>query len=217
MADAVTVVLADDHALVRDMLRERLNHEGIHVAACAGSADEAVSLSVQFEPDVLILDIDMPGRCAFDAAREVLASVPTIRVLFLSAFVHDHYVQQALAAAASGYLTKSEPSGVVVEAVRRVAAGATQFSADVTERLVIDTTGARLAATSRSRVELLTDREREILGYVARGFLQKQIANLMGLSIKTVQTHISHLMDKLEIHDRVELARYAIREGLVEA
>lgn len=216
MAESVTVVLADDHALLRDMLHARLVKEGMDVVGCAGRADDAVGLAAEHQPSVLILDIDMPGYCAFKAARDVRVLSPATRVLFLSAFVHDEYVRQALAAEASGYLTKSEPPDAVVAAIQRVMDGATQFSGEVVERIVIEETGARLPASEKARVELLTDREREVLGYVAQGLLQKQIARQMRLSVKTVQAHITHLMDKLEIHDRVELARFAIREGLVE-
>ena len=216
MDDPTTVVLADDHALVRDMLRARLVTEGMDVVAGAGTTDDAVTFVTDLQPDILILDIDMPGRCPFEAAREVSRGLSGTRVLFLSAFVHDRYVQQALASEASGYLTKTEPPEVIVDAVRKVLAGAAQYSEEVVDRIVIHEAGTRLGSSRRVRLDSLTDREREVLGHVARGLLQKQIARQMNLSIKTVQAHIAHLMDKLKIHDRVELARFAIREGLVE-
>jgi DNA-binding NarL/FixJ family response regulator len=217
MGELTTVVLADDHALVRDMLSERLSREGMEVVALASSGDRAVELASSDPPDVVVLDIDMPGRSAFEAARQVLRVSPSTRVIFLSAFVHDRYVEQALEVGASGYLTKADPPQAIVDAIRRVNEGGTCFSPEVLDRMVIDRDGARLADGSSSRLGLLTDREREVLGYVAKGLSQRQIARLAGISVKTVQHHITSVMDKLEIHDRVELARFAIREGVVEA
>ena len=213
----ISVLLADDHVLVREMLHERLSREGMEIVGLASSGDQVVELAAECLPDVAVLDIDMPGMSAFQAAREVRRVSPNTRVIFLSAFVHDNYVDQALAVEASGYLTKSEPPRAIVEAIRRVHRGRSSYSRSVLDRIVVDPAGVRLANGRRSRCGLLTEREREVLGYVAMGLPQKQIARLTGISVKTVQHHVMHLMDKLEIHDRVELARFAIREGLVEA
>ncbi|NNC92192.1 MAG: response regulator transcription factor [Acidimicrobiia bacterium] len=217
MTPAISVVLADDHTLVREMLHDRLRREGMEIAGVASAGDEAVRLAATTHPDVVILDIDMPGISAFEAARLVRAASPATRIVFLSAYVHDGYIDQALVVEASGYLTKSEPPDAIVEAIRKVHRGETSFSPAVLARLVVDSAGIRLGSAVQTRYELLTEREREILGYVARGLLQKQIARQAGISVKTVQHHITHTMDKLEIHDRVELARFAIREGLIEA
>lgn len=217
MRPVVRVVLADDHTLVRDMLHDRLTREGMQIVGMAASGEDAVHFAAAHQPDVVVLDIDMPGISAFEAARSVRTASPTTRVIFLSAFVRDTYIDQALGAEASGYLTKSEPPDAIAEAIRKVHGGATRYSLEVLDRIVIDSSGARLGGNEQTRFELLTDREREILGYVARGLPQKQIARLAGISVKTVQHHIMHLMDKLEIHDRVGLTRFAIREGLVEA
>jgi DNA-binding NarL/FixJ family response regulator len=217
VAEPITVVLADDHALVRDMLCARLRAASMDVIACAGRADGAVALVAEHRPDVLLLDIDMPGRSAFAAAREVCSISPQTRVLFLSAFVHDAYIEQALHCEASGYVTKSEPVDVVVDAIRRVASGRCHFSPEVMQRLVVASDGVRLCSDRSARLAALTERELEVLGYVAKGLQQKQLAFLMDISLKTVQTHIANLMDKLDIHDRVALARFAIREGLIEA
>ena len=216
MDDPISVLLADDHALVRDMLRHRLIEEGMTVVGAAATADEATQLGIALHPDVAVLDIDLPGRSAFDAARSIQQASPSTRVVFLSAFVHDHYIEQALEVEASGYLTKAEPPDAVVRGIQTVVRGATCFSQEVIERVVIEESGARLAG-GHARIETLTDRERQVLAYVARGLQQKQIARLAGISLKTVQHHVTHVMDKLGIHDRVELARFAIREGIVEA
>jgi DNA-binding NarL/FixJ family response regulator len=216
VGEPITVVVADDHALVRDMLCDQFASNGFDVAACTGRTDEAMALVARIRPDILILDIDMPGPNAFHVAARIHDLSPTTKVLFLSGFVHDRYVQQALACEASGYLTKSEPPGAVVRAVRKIVGGAAQYSAEVADRIVIGEGGAHLAPRRQSRADLLTSREREVLQYVARGLLQKQIARRMGVSVKTVQAHVANLMEKLDIHDRVELARFAIREGFVE-
>lgn len=215
MSEAITVVLADDHTLLRDMLRMTLTAEGMDVVADVGSGEAAEAICRSMRPDVAVLDIDMPGKCIFEVTRSVQQTSPETRVIFLSAFVHDQYIEDALAVEASGYLTKTEPPGVLVASIRKAVGGATSFSSEVINRMVIGESGARLAG-HHARIETLTEREREVLRYVAQGLQQKQIAARAGISIKTVQHHIMHLMDKLAIHDRVDLARFAIREGLVE-
>ena len=215
MSKTASVLIADDHALVRDMLRLRLLREGMEVVGAVGTAEEAERLGSSLRPVVALLDIDMPGRSMFEVARAIQTASPETRIVFLSGFVHDAYIEEALGVEASGYLTKSESPDVIVAGIRKAAGGATCFSPEVLDRIVIDEHGARLGG-GHTRFDTLTDRERELLAYVARGLQQKQIARQAGISIKTVQTHITHLMDKLSIHDRVELARFAIREGLIE-
>jgi len=217
MTRGISVLLVDDHVLFREMLDERLRSEGMDVSGLAGSGDEAIAFAEDTRPDVVVLDIDMPGTSAFKAARSLREVSPRSRVMFLSAFVQDRYVDQALSVEASGYLTKSDPLDVIIGAIRSVHSGATYFSPEVRSRIVIDPGGARLGNVARSRVTTLTDRELEILAYVAEGLSQKQIARLSRISVKTVQRHVTHIMEKLEIHDRVGLARFAIREGLIEA
>ncbi|MFC2177186.1 response regulator [Actinomycetota bacterium] len=216
MSEPITVLLADDHTLLRDMLRMTLTTEGMLVVAAVGSAEAAETVCRSTRPDVAVLDIDIPGKSIFEVTRSIRQTSPDTRVIFLSAFVHDQYIEDALAVEASGYLTKAEPPGVLIASIRKVVGGATSFSSEVTNRMVIGECGARLAG-HHARIELLTEREREVLRYVAQGLQQKQIATRAGISVKTVQHHIMHLMEKLEIHDRVDLARFAIREGLVEA
>ncbi len=218
MTPSISVLLADDHALVRESLAQWLTSTGdITVVGEVGSADEAVSAAVRLRPNVVLLDIDMPGLHCFDAARVIRSRCPQTRVLFLSAFFHDRYIEQALTVEASGYLTKGEPPNAVVRAVRAVAAGGTYFSPEVQRRIVVDGSGAHLAQPGATRASMLTLRELEVLRYIAQGMSKKDIAAVMHLSIKTVDNHSTSLMGKLDIHDRVELTRYAIREGLAEA
>lgn len=215
---AITVVLADDHALVRSTLAARLAQEpNINVVAEVPTAHEGTAAALRLLPDVVLMDIDMPGQCCFEAARNIHARCPDTRVIFLSAFFHDRYIEQALAAQAVGYLTKSEPPEKVIAAVQAAAAGEVCFSPEILERIVIDATGPKLNRPLQSRSSLLTARELEILRQIARGLAKKEIAAMLHISVKTVENHTHSLMTKLAIHDRVHLARFAIREGLAEA
>jgi DNA-binding NarL/FixJ family response regulator len=216
MNGSIKVLLADDHTLVRRSVA-RMLHEtpSITVVAEVANADEAIAAALRYQPNVVVLDIDMPGIASFDAARTITARVPGVKILFLSAFTHDRYIEAALAAGALGYLTKNEPPEKVAEAIRTVAVGQCYFSPEVQARLVIDSDGVHLAQ-SASRAASLTNREVEVLRYIARGLSKKEIAKTMHLSVKTVENHSASIMARLNIHDRVELTRFAIREGLIE-
>jgi len=218
MKEAISVLVVDDHAMVRQMLTNRLDEEpDITVVAGVGTADDAVTEAVRLEPSIVLMDIDMPGMLCFDAARTIGTQCPDTRIVFLSAFFHDRYIEQAMAVHAWGYITKSEPEDAVVEAIRRVSTGVAYFSPEVQARIVVDAQGAKLAHPQRSRVSTLSERELEVLRYIARGLTKKGIARTMHLSVNTVNRHTANIMAKLDIHDRVELARFAIREGLAEA
>ena len=213
----IRILVVDDQALVRGALAERLRREpGFSVVGGAGTADEAVDEALELEPDIILMDIDMPGLNSFDAAQRLRSLRPDIRVIFLSAFLHDHYIERSLRVKASGYLTKCESPETLIAAIHEVASGGSYFSPEVRARIVVDEDGAKLLAGSKTRISTLTTREVEVLRYIARGLAKKQIADTMGVSVKTVDCHASNLMAKLEIHDRVELARFAIREGVAE-
>jgi DNA-binding NarL/FixJ family response regulator len=217
VSDRIGIIVADDHGLVREMLRERLSREpDMTILGTAGTADEAVALAVRLAPDVVVMDIDMPGRLCFDAARAIRTRCPHTRVIFLSALCQDRYIDQALQVQAYGYVVKTEPPDVIVRAIRGVAAGSSYFSPEVQARIVVDQGGPRLADQQRSRASSLTPREMEVLRYIARGLSKQDIGRAMHLSAGTVHRHTANLMNKLNIHDRVELTRFAIREGLAE-
>lgn len=218
MTTLIKVLLVDDHALLRQSLSMVLSQNpAIHVVAEAVDGDQAIDLAIRHKPHVVVMDVDMPGVAAFDAATTIQARVPGAKIVFLSAFTHDRYIQSALRCGAMAYLTKNEPPEAVAAAIRAVAVGQTYFSASVQARLVIDSDGVRLSeAAVHSRLAQLSPREIEALTYVAKGLSKKEIAALMHLSVKTVENHASSMMAKLEMHDRVELTRFAIREGLVE-
>lgn len=218
MKDPISVLIVDDHALVRETLRTRLGRElDIRVAGVAGDGDEAVEQARRLTPDIVLMDIDMPGQLCFSAAKQIKQSCPGTRILYLSAFFHDRYIEDALAAHASGYVTKDEPPEVLIKAIRLAASGLAYFSPNVEGRIVVDNSGMRLTEAARTRASLLTHRELEVVRYIARGLSKKEISALMSVTVKTVEVHTQNAMNKLDIHDRVELARFAIREGLAEA
>lgn len=218
MMGRISIILADDHGLVREAMRKLLDLEAdMTVVASVANAEEAVREAIDKQPDIVLMDIDMPGLYCFDAARTIQRRSPKTRVLMLSAFFHDRYIEQALAVQAAGYVTKSEPPETVKQAIRAAVAGRTYFSPEVQARVVADSQGVRLAQPTTTRVATLTDREIEVLRYLARGMSAQEVARTMHISVKTVDRHKANLMNKLDIHDRVELARFAIREGLAEA
>lgn len=211
------VILADDHAILRDMLAERLGREpDFEVVAVAADAERALDLARSRPADLLVLDIDMPGLSPFTAARQARDELPQLRVVFLSAYLRDRYIEQALHVEAAGYLVKGESSDGIVDNLRQVARGRTAFSSAVRARLAIKGDGVTLSGTVTDRLSLLTVREQEVLRHLATGLSRKEIARMMQISNKTVDQHCEHLMHKLDIHDRVELTRFAIREGLME-
>ena len=219
MTADIRILIVDDHAVVRESIAERLNREvGFALIGSAGNADEAVEKVRSCAPDVILMDIDMPGLNCFDAARAIMAIRPVAKVIFLSGHVHDGYIEQALAVKARGYLTKGDNAATVTTAIREVASGGAYFSEAVRARIIIGATGARLGKKkSKVRSATLTPREKEVLRYVAQGLEKKDMAEVMHLSAKTVDHHITRLMSKLNMHNKVELARFAIREGLADA
>lgn len=215
MQKIIRIVIVDDHAVLRDGLTAQIEREdGMAVVGQAGDAETAIDLVVKHRPDIVLMDIDLPGLNCFAAARTMAARLPQTRVLFLSAYDHDRYIDQALAVNAWGYLTKGESFRAVRDAIRAVASGRVYYSDDIKSRLVAHGEGFKLAQTEKTRVSTLSERELEVIQYVARGLSVKGIAEIMHISAKTVDNHKSNIMSKLDIHDRVELARFAMREGI---
>lgn len=210
------VFLVDDHAMMREPLASMLQAEGsFDVVGSAASAGAALPLIRERQPDIVLMDIDMAGLQCFEAAHIIRAACPMTQLIFLSAFVTDHFIDRALEVQARGYVTKFESPERIIQAIREVAAGGAFFSEQVRSRIVIDGHAASLSALSRSRVATLTRREREMVAYYARGLAQKEIADLIKIAKKTVEHHITNAMRKLDIHSKAELIRYAVREGIV--
>ncbi len=219
MPPGISLLLVDDHALVRNNLASRLEaEEDLRVLGEAGDADTAVSCAFDLEPEIIMFDIDMPGPgiSSFEAARTINQRFPDIRMMFLTAFTNDSYISEALNAGANAYITKREPYEIVVSAIRAVACGEAYFSPEVQSRIVVSARGATLNPNHCTRASTLTVRETEILRHIAQGSSKKQIAKELHLSVNTVDVHTSRIMTKLDIHDRVGLARFAFREGLAD-
>lgn len=217
MSGLITVVLADDHTLIRETMSRWFEYSpDIRVVAHVGDGDEAVTAALHHRPDVVVLDIDMPGRDCFDAAETISRALPQTRIIFLSALVHDRYIERALAVRAAGYLSKGGPPEMLAAAIRGAKAGHVYFSPEVQARIVVDHRGPRLTGQVRTRTKSLSAREVEVLRHLARGLTRKEIARHMCLSPDTVHAHTSNLMRKLQVHNRVDLATFAVREGLVK-
>jgi two-component system response regulator NreC len=209
----IRVLIVDDHAVVRSGLRLLLEHqEDIECVGEAGNAEEALREARRGAPDVIVLDVVMPGTSGIEAAPSILKAAPEAKILVLSMQDDPSYVREAFAAGAMGYVLKEAAEAEVVQAVREVAAGG---------RYVHPALGARLAAAeaqARARQDLdpLSEREREVLRLLALGHTNQEIARMLYISVRTAETHRAHIMQKLRLSTRAELVRYAIANGLLE-
>lgn len=211
----VRVLLADDHGIVRSGLRMLLERQpDIAVVAEAADGVEAVERALAERPDVAVLDVSMPRLTGLQAAREIVAQAPATRALLLSMHDDDRYVIEAVRAGAVGYVLKRAADTDLIAAVRAVVGGA-PFVSPAAHREAVE---AWLAGDGRAEVaEALSPRELEVVKLIAEAHTNRQIAELLKLSEKTVESHRANLLAKLGMRDRVELVRYAIRRGLVEA
>jgi DNA-binding NarL/FixJ family response regulator len=212
----IRVVIADDQPLMRAGFRAVLEATGsIEIVAEAGDGDEAVRVAEALRPDVVLMDIRMPGTDGIEATRRL----PRQRVLVLTTFGLDEYIVEALRAGASGFLTKDAPAQDLVAAVRAVAAGDAVLSPAVTRRL-LDRVSARLppaVASVDGALAELTEREREVLQLLATGFSNAEIASALVVAEPTAKTHVSNVLGKLGLRDRVQAVIYAYEHGLVSA
>ena len=210
---SIRVVIVDDHAILRAGLRRVLEAEpDIEVVGEAESADRAVFEAISGQPDIVLMDVMMPGKTGIEGMPAVLTAVPDVKVLVLSMQDAPYYVREAFAAGAAGYVLKEAADSEVVGAVRAVAAG---------ERYVHPALGARLVAADaeerrRADEDPLSDREREVLRLLALGHTNQEIASSLYISVRTAETHRAHIMQKLRLSSRAELVRYALDEGLLD-
>ncbi len=210
----IRVLLADDHALVRAGFRALLSEiPGVQVIAEAGDGREALLLSRQHRPDIVFMDIAMPGLNGLEATTRMAEEGSPVRVIILSMHANEEYVVQALRAGAAGYLLKNADAAELELAVRSVSQGETYLSPPVSKQVVADYL-QRIGHES-SPLEQLTPRQREVLQLIAEGHTSREIAHILSLSVKTVETHRTALMDRLNIRDLASLVRYAIRVGLI--
>ena len=213
---AIRILLADDHTVVRKGLRLLLENEpGFQVIADAATGREAVSLAEQHEPEVVIMDIAMPLLNGIEAARQIVGKVPRAAIVFLSMHSDESYVLRALKAGARAYLLKDSAEQDLINAVRAVSEGKAFFSPAISKMLVEDYVRQMEERKVEDSYELLTTREREILQLLAEGKNNKDVANLLNLSLYTVETHRANIFQKLNLHSGAELILYAIRKGVI--
>ena len=210
---AVTVVVADDHPIWRDAVERDLAAAGLVVVGSAGDGVKAVRVCAATRPDVLVCDLQMPGRSGVEVTRALAGS--GTRVLVLSASGESQDVLEAVKAGASGYLLKSAGSGELVEAVRRTAAGEAVFTPALAG-LVLGEYRRIAAAPAEPAGPQLTPRETEVLRLVAKGLTARQVAERLVLSHRTVENHVQNTLSKLALHNRAQLVRYAVEQGLAE-
>lgn len=219
MLNRITVLLADDHTIVRQGLRKLLEIESdIEVIGEAKNGREAVSLAKTLSPDVVLLDIAMPLLNGLEALRQIHKAVPASKVLILSAHRDDAYIDQVMALGGSGYLIKQTSAQMLSMAIRKVKEGLTFVSPEVEKRLrAMNQTVINKKGRIKKKQCRLSEREAEVLQLVAEGKANKQIAAELSISIKTVEKHRQHLMEKLNIHDTAGLTRYAVETGAIES
>jgi two-component system response regulator NreC len=209
----IRVLIVDDHAVVRSGLRRVLDAEaGIEVVGEAGDARNALFQTRETKPDVILMDVVMPGKTGIEAIPDILHDAPETKILILSMQDDPRYVREAFDAGASGYVLKEAADTEVVGAIRAVAAG---------ERYVHPSLGAKLFAAEaeerrRAESDPLSDREREILRLLALGHTNQEIAKMLFISVRTAETHRAHIMQKLQLGSRAELVRYALAQGLLD-
>ncbi len=216
MASKMRILIADDHAIVRDGLRAILETQAdIEVAGEAADGQEAVDKARNLKPDIVIMDLTMPGVGGLEATRRIKQESPDIKIMALTMHESDEHFFQVINAGASGYFIKGGSSGELVSALRTVWQGDVFLYPSMAKKLLGDYLKRVRTGKDKESYEGLTDREREILRLVAEGRSNQEIADLLILSASTVQTHRAHIMAKLGLHSRTELVKFAIRRGIV--
>jgi DNA-binding NarL/FixJ family response regulator len=212
----IRILLADDHTVVRDGLRSMLEHESdMAVVAEAADGRESVRMAEAQTPDVVVMDLAMPIMNGMEATRRILSANPRIGVVILSMHQDESYVLGSLKAGAKGYLLKDSMRSEVVQAIRAVSEGRSFLTRKISRILQEDYISRLQQRGLEDRFDLLSDREREVLQMVAEGRANKEVANLLNISLTTVETHRAHILQKLDIHSVPELILYAVRRGII--
>jgi two-component system response regulator NreC len=213
--ERIRVLIADDHTLVREGLRALLEGQGaFEVIAEASNGREAIDRAIQMRPDVVLMDIGMPELDGLAATRRIIKVNPAIRILVLTVHDTEDYFFRVLEAGAQGFLVKDAASTELVAAVRAVHNGGVFLHPSMAKRLVEDYLQRIGSGEERAAHALLSPRERQILALIGAGHTNQEIADQLLLSVNTVQAHRSHIIDKLDLHSRADLMRYAVRVGL---
>ena len=210
---SIKILLADDHQIMREGLRSIINEQkGFDVIGEAANGREAVKLAEKLKPDAVVMDLSMPELNGIDATSEIVAQNPYIKVLALSMHSEKMFITRALQGGASGYLLKDCALDELIKAIKTVISGRVYLSPDIADIVLTDY--KQLLGKDGSALNILSKRERETLQLLAEGFSTREIAENLNLSIKTIETHRSQIMAKLDIHSIAELTKFAIREGL---
>ncbi len=212
----IRVLLADDHTILRDGIRALLDDQAdIEVIGEAGDGQATVKMTAQLQPDVVVMDIAMPLLNGLEATRQIQRDFPQVKVLILTMHENEEYIRQVLAAGALGYVLKDAAARDLLGAIRAVYQGEAVLSPAIT-RLVIEDYLRWGDIRPPDSSNGLTSREREVLQLIAEGYTNKEIAEILCISIKTVQSHRTNLMSKLDLHDRGELIKYAIQKKIID-
>lgn len=208
----IKVLIADDHGLVRAGIRLIIEElEGIEVVSETGDGNEIPMLIQKTKPDIILLDISMPGVNGLDFCKKLISIFTNIRVIILSMYSNEEYIKQALKNGAKGYLLKDSAISELEIAIRSVYRGEIYLSPQISKILVED-----YLEKAKDPLDILTERQREVLRLIAEGYSTKEIANTLGISAKTVETHRAQIMEKLDIYDTVGLVKFAIKTGLIK-
>ena len=211
----IRISLLDDHLILLQALADRINAEqGMQVVSTASTAEQGLRGILETCPDIAILDVELPGRGVFDIAGQINVRQKQTKILFLTGYLSDVFIEQALKHEARGYLMKGEPIEYLIDCIRRIDAGEYCFSEEVARRLEFNPDRKRYFVRGNNPLGSLTSRQLEVLRRLAKGESVKEVAKSMHISQKSVDSHKYRIMHMLGIHDRVTLARYAIREGL---
>jgi two-component system, NarL family, response regulator NreC len=213
MSDSIRVLIVDDHAIVRAGLRVLIEREDGMVAVDeAANANEAIFCAIEHKPDVLLIDVTMPGESGIEALPKLLEASPTSKVLVLSMHDDPHYVREAFAGGAHGYVLKDAADAEVIAAIREVASGGSYVNPTLGARMV----AAEAKEHAEARADPLSEREHEVLRLLALGHTNQEIATTLFISVRTAETHRAHIMRKLGLASRAELVRYALTREILE-
>ena len=214
--EQIRILLADDHNILRDGMRLLLERQaGFIVVGEAADGREILQLAQDHRPDVVVMDIAMPSMNGIEATRRIVEKHPSIGVVILSMHHDESYIIRSLKAGARAYLLKDALKGELISAIQAVVEGRSFFSPKVSRILQEDYFQAMGRKDAEDSYELLTDREREILQFIAEGKTNKEVANMLNLSLYTVDTHRTHILQKLNLHSVPELILYAVRKGII--
>ncbi len=214
--DKIRVLIADDHTMFREGVRALLEKStDIEVVGEAVNGSEAIQKCKQLQPGVILMDVAMPGLGGLEATLEIKSIFPQIKILVLTQYDNKEYVFRFLKAGAAGYVLKKAASTELLSAIRAVNSGGLFLHPDVTPAVIHGYLQKQKEDLEQDPYEILTDREKQILKLIAEGLSNKQIGDILCISVKTVMGHRTHLMEKLNLHSRTELVKFAIRKGLI--